>query len=217
MATTAYVETSVNMGDEESPPCLRFGHSGAGGGIVAIVHAVTAYDMLVEADVAFAPGMMVEVRLPHAGIVGATVAWVSGRLFFCQFEFPLSQATMGAAALKRAVVQYNIARRSGLEAASESLGCRILRLRTQAGLTQAEISAALGVSEPSVSAWERDKVRPLIGRLDALAQLLDVSRAELVGEEAGSENLADVLAWCRARISQALGVQVADVKISIDL
>src|SRR3546814_15835383 len=74
------------------------------------------------------------------------------------------------------------------------------------GITQAELATELGVSEPSISAWETDKARPKVGRVDSLAQLLGVSTRELLGDEDRTK-LQDLVADAKVRIAEAAGAR----------
>ena len=62
----------------------------------------------------------------------------------------------------------------GAAANGEALAARLGRLRREAGLTLADVAAALGVSKPTVWAWEKGKARPLPERLGAIAAALGV-------------------------------------------
>ena len=56
--------------------------------------------LLLESDVELATGDRIEIELPHAGDITAVVIWAKGRLFGCQFEGPVSPATLSAVELK---------------------------------------------------------------------------------------------------------------------
>ncbi len=68
--------------------------------------------------------------------------------------------------------------------ASESLGQRVSRLRKERGITQVELAATLGISQPVVSLYERDGLAFRWDHLVALARLLRVSADELLGIKA---------------------------------
>lgn len=61
-----------------------------------------------------------------------------------------------------------------------SLGKTISRLRTERGMSQDDLAAALGVSRQSVSKWETDRSVPELDKLVKLSQLFGVSLDELV-------------------------------------
>lgn len=56
-----------------------------------------------------------------------------------------------------------------------TLGNRIWRARLHAGLEQAEVAEALGVSRALVSRWEKDLSDPRVGQLHQIAELTGVS------------------------------------------
>ncbi|MEJ5118096.1 helix-turn-helix transcriptional regulator [Gluconobacter cerinus] len=56
-----------------------------------------------------------------------------------------------------------------------SLANRLRTLREHATLSQADVAAALDVSIPTVSEWEKGKKKPARARIPALARLYDVS------------------------------------------
>src|SRR3546814_8387259 len=78
-----------------------------------------------------------------------------------------------------------------------------------------DLAAELGVSEPSISAWETDKARPKVGRVDALAQLLGVSTRELLGD-GDRTKLHGLIADARTQIAAAAGARPDQIKITIE-
>src|SRR3546814_11016897 len=100
--------------------------------------------------------------------------WASGRLFGCQFEGPVSSATLSAVELKSAgapapELTSAIAPTPSVDEAGaspvidEAFGARLQRLRTKAGLSPAEVAKRMGVSPPSISRWEKGRGRPKRG------------------------------------------------------
>lgn len=67
-------------------------------------------------------------------------------------------------------------------------GAAIRRLRKKKEMTQRELAAALNISDKTVSKWETGKGMPDIGLLTPLAELLEVSVAELLTGSSGSIN-----------------------------
>ncbi len=67
------------------------------------IHNISGTGLLFESDVKLAAGDRIEIELPHAGDITAVVIWASGRLFGCQFEGPVSPATLSAVELKSAI------------------------------------------------------------------------------------------------------------------
>ena len=74
-----------------------------GTGIDVQIHNISGTGLLLESDVKLAAGDRIEIELPHAGDITAVVIWASGRHFGCQFEGPVSPATLSAVELKSAI------------------------------------------------------------------------------------------------------------------
>src|SRR3546814_16549080 len=118
---------------------------------------------------------------------------------------PVSPASLGAGPLLRVVGEVEPDAAQNRPASSaESFGARLQRLRTAQGLTQGQLAVRLGVSEPSISAWELDKARPKAGRVEVLANMLGVEIHELHGLEE-TDNLRDLFARAKEQIAKAAG------------
>src|SRR3546814_15165992 len=118
---------------------------------------------------------------------------------------PVSPASLGAGPLLRVVGEVEPDAAQNRPASSaESFGARLQRLRTAQGLTQGQLAVRLGVSEPSISAWELDKARPKAGRVEVLANMLGVEIHELLGLEE-TENLRDLVPRAQEQIAKAGG------------
>ena len=192
------------------------GTKASGGDLNVSVHNISATGLLLEGDVALTLGDGIDIVLPHAGATRAKVIWASDSLYGCQFDTPISSATLSAAQLRAVVGADRDEDVVPGEPAIESFGTRLHRLRTARRLTQVQIAAELGVSEQSISAWEQDKARPKAGRIKALAILLDVEMTELLGlDEANS--LRDVVARAKAQVAEAAAVSTDNVKIIIEI
>ena len=193
------------------------GSKAAGAEIEALVHNISATGMLVESTAPLEIGEVIEINLPHSGKTATKVIWTSGRLAGCQFEMPISPATLSAAQLRSVVVEAEPdAAQSRPASSAESFGARLQRLRTAQGLTQGQLAVRLGVSEPSISAWELDKARPKAGRVEALADMLGVEIHELLGLEE-TENLRDLVARAKEQIAKAAGVDPDNIKLTIEI
>lgn len=219
MAIPAYIEkTPRSRGELRSARrTLRLQLQGAkatGGEVAVLVHNISATGLLIESDVALDLGDRIEIGLPHAGTTWAKVIWTSTRIYGCQFDTPISAATLSAAQL-RSVVGPDSGTLPDLPRA-ESFGVRLQRLRTAKGLTQSQVAKQLSVSEPSISAWEQDKARPKAGRMEALAVLLGVDISELLGIDE-AESLGDVIARAKEQIARAADVSPDNVKIIIEI
>jgi transcriptional regulator with XRE-family HTH domain len=187
------------------------------------VHNISVTGLLLETGVDLASGEALSLALPEAGIVEAAIIWRSGQLYGCAFSAPLSLAALAAAQLAGLPVTETAAAPIPATAAplrtgaSESLGVRLNRLRREAGLTLADVANRLGVSKPTVWAWEKGKARPLPERMAAIAQALGAAPDDLT-EPAGHEtDIAALLDDCRSRIAQACGTSPGSVRIMIEL
>lgn len=99
---------------------------------------------------------------------------------------------------------------------NEALGARLNRLRREAGLTLSDVGTALGVSKPTVWAWEKGKARPLPERLDAIAAALGVA-PEMLATNPATRDVDAVISECRARIAAACGTTPEAVRIMIEV
>jgi len=218
MAIPAHLESSPPSESRRGQPRRRIRlpsqAKDAETGANVMIHNISATGLLVETDLALGIGDRIEIGLPHAGATAIEVIWASGRLYGCRFGRPITPATLSAAQLRGAVGN-ELAEPAESPAGDESFGTRLQRLRSERGITQAELAAELGVSEPSISAWETDKARPKVGRVDSLAQLLGVSTRELLGD-GDRTKLQELIADAKARIAEAAGARSDQVKIIIE-
>lgn len=65
----------------------------------------------------------------------------------------------------------------------EKFAERLYELRTDAGLSQAKLAKAIGVSNASVCSWERGRKEPMAFAIIALAEFFDVTTDYLLGLE----------------------------------
>ncbi|QGN56069.1 helix-turn-helix domain-containing protein [Novosphingobium sp. Gsoil 351] len=177
------------------------------------VHNVSAGGLLIETAAMLAIGEAITLDLPEAGGRRATVTWASGTYYGCQFDTPLSSAELSGAQLRsEAPVP-----RPALSALDDDFGHRLQRLRKQRGMTLAQIADRLGVSKPTVWAWEQGRSRPVGNRIDPLAEALGVARSELYPDVGDRSHLHDLLARARAEIATAAGSSPDKIRILIEL
>ena len=62
----------------------------------------------------------------------------------------------------------------------ETLGDRIRNLRIIHGMSQDDLAKAVGVSNRTVSTWERDARMPRMGPIEKMVKLLNVSKPYLM-------------------------------------
>lgn len=185
------------------------------------VHNISAAGLLIETAVPLAEGEQLALDLPEAGAVTATVVWRSERLYGCAFAEPLGPAALAAAQLQGFAPgvparPVGTGQLSAGTASGDGLGARINRLRREAGLTLADVAATLGVSKPTVWAWEKGKARPLPERIEAIAAALGVA-PELLSASPAPRSVDAVIAECRARIAEACGIDPQAVRIMVEL
>ena len=185
----------------------RFAEASTG---AATVHNISATGMLVETEVPLEEGDTIAVELPEAGETSATVVWVDAPMHGCRFDDPISTAALSAAQLRGAVRPDD----AGMPPLAESFGARLHRLRTERGLSLADVADRLGVSKPTVWAWEHGKARPVERRLAALAEALGVTPG---GLEPATSGPIEAVEAGRRQIAEAYGVEPARVRIMIEL
>jgi Predicted transcriptional regulators len=186
-----------------------------------LVHNVSETGLLLETSSELEIGDAIDVDLPDAKAVRAQVVWASDQLYGCAFDRPLSAATLSAAQLRSAVQNAGSIAPSPTPAGpgaigGESLGERLHRLRKLRGFTQGELAARLGVSKPTVWAWEQNRARPIEDRLDAIAEVLGVTTAELRPSR-NVPGLPELIARCREQIAATVETSPENVRIMIEL
>ena len=190
-----------------------------GKGIDVQIHNISGTGLLFESDIKLAAGDRIEIELPHAGDITAIVIWASGRHFGCQFEGPVSRATLSAVELKSAtdtaasveqVKQEDLA-----PAIDETFGDRLQRLRAKAGLDRADVAKRMNVSAASVLGWEKGRARPKRSRVATLAKILGVPTAELLGETA-PDKVLEAIDRSRKDLARAVGVRADKVRIIVE-
>lgn len=187
------------------------GESAAGELGAVRIHNVSATGMLLETAVALAPDETIEVDLPEAGLQAATVKWSDGAYHGCRFAQPISAATLSAIELRsRAPAPVR-----GDDGA-ETFSARLHRLRKERGLTLAAIADALGVSKPTVWAWEQGRAKPTPGHMAALAQTLGFDQADLAGNS-DSAQLRAVINQARQHIAEVMQIDITKVRIMLEL
>lgn len=223
MAIAAQFETLAETTEREPGRAPRrkllletLGATAAGVATDVVVHNFSETGMLLECGEALVPGDVIEVDLPHIGVVAASVVWSSGRLHGCAFAEPLAPAALSAAQLRSAV-----RKEVDLSPAPSALGGaafaeRLMRLRKDRGLTQGELAARLGVSKPTVWAWEQGRARPIEERLDAIAEVLGTTVADLRPARA-IPGLTELVNQCKAQIAQVVETTPDKIRIMIDL
>ncbi|TCJ32183.1 helix-turn-helix domain-containing protein [Parafrankia sp. BMG5.11] len=103
------------------------------------------------------------------------------------------------------------------------LGSKLAKLRRESELSMAEVAERLGVSKPTVWAWENGKTLPRRDRMPAIAEALNIAESELILLNSGAEPLAlnealaEEIARSKARIAELAGTATEKVLIAITL
>ena len=179
------------------------------------VHNISATGLLLKCETGLSAGERIDVELPQAGLTAMEVVWESGTFFGCRFDAPISQGALSAAQLQGAIAPDEEAGAPAHPVSQEGFGARLQRLRKSRGLSLAQLAEQLGVSKPTVWAWEQGRSRPVDSRLAALTEALGVGPSELLQVPANSE-LATALARSRELVAMALGVTPDKVRIAVD-
>ncbi|WP_159981817.1 MULTISPECIES: helix-turn-helix domain-containing protein [unclassified Novosphingobium] len=185
------------------------------------IHNFSEGGVLLESQIELEIGESIELELPEAPQARARVIWSSGRLYGCAFDAPIPAATLSAAKLRSAVQgELGVAPPPSPVGPSaiggESLGERLHRLRKLRGLTQGELANRLGVSKPTVWAWEQGRARPIEDRIEAIAEALGVESADLRPSRT-VPGLSDLISRCREQIAAAVETTPDKVRIMIEL
>ena len=178
-----------------------------------LIHNISTQGVLLECGAPLGVGETISLDLPQAGECAVEIVWKSARLYGGRFSEPVSEAVLSAAELAGAA-------KEGLErndvGNSEAFAARLKRLRAEKGLSLAGIGEALGVSKPTVWAWEQGRAKPADERLDALAEVLGIDREELVSGR-DSDAMAQALMHSRETVAHAYGVSPSQVRVLIEL
>lgn len=187
------------------------GATAAGHPAPVLIHNVSATGLLIESPVVLAEAERIDIALPQIGMTTAHVVWNSEAFYGCRFDVPVPAAVLSALELRA-----DLSPAPAPPVPGETLPVRIARLRKAQGLTLDALAGLLGVSKPTVWAWEQGKARPAQERIAALAERLGVVEEELLtGRD--RDALGEALARARQLVAQAYGVDAARVKVSIEL
>ena len=186
------------------------------GGLEAnvLIHNISPAGLLLETEMVLAAEEKLVLDLPEVGAVRAAIVWHSGVLYGCAFEQKLDQKAMSAMQLRSDPAIDSFA--PVLKAPVESFGVKLNRLRRERGLTLAQVASVLGVSKPTVWAWEKGKARPVPDRIAAIADVLGVAVHELEERFGDAPNDA-LVEECRIRIAAAYGTHPSKVRVMIEV
>lgn len=180
-----------------------------------VIHDISVTGLLIESPVTLSVDERIGIELPEAGDTWAKIIWASGRFFGCQFDAPVSPGVLSAVQLS-SVARAETAASPVEPALDPSFGARLLRLRKARSLSQSQVAAKLGVSKPTVWAWEQGKARPVDSRIATLAQVLGVEPSELLAGT-GAPDVSALIARSRSQIAAAVGTHPDKVRIWVEL
>lgn len=188
-----------------------------------LIHNISTSGLLIESLATLRVSESFDVLLPDAGPTTAFVVWNSANLYGCRFAEPLSTRVLNALQLRsepappgKTQSDSNPDPAPVPPSQLETLPVRIARLRKQQGLTLDMLAELVGVSKPTVWAWEQGKARPTSERLAALAAQLGVDEADLrTGRD--SDALGQAIARAREQVAAAYGVDPSRVKVIIEM
>jgi len=192
------------------------GATASGASISVLVHNISATGLLLESEIPLAPDERLEIDLPHVGATWAKVIWASDRFVGCQFDAPLTPAALSAAQLRSAVGPRIESPAPTVGMHEETFGVRLRRLRKERKLTLSQIAEQLGVSKPTVWAWEQGKARPVESRIEGLAEVLGVPSEDLQ-PGGNTTELDELIARSREQIARTVGTKPDNVRIMIEL
>lgn len=181
-----------------------------------LIHNVSSTGLLLETADTLHEGERLTIDLPEAGPVAARVVWASGKLYGCQFHEPLTAAALSATQLRSATGQSPEIGPRALDMPDAPFNVQVQKLRKASGLTLSQLATKLGVSKPTVWAWEQGKAKPVESRIEALADALGVEPATLRSGQAETD-LSRLIATSREQIARAIGTSPDSVRIMIDL
>lgn len=222
MAIRAWLQGGATDGLKARDPRRRvllegFGTRASGDVLPLTVHNISATGMLLECSEGLDVGALLRVDLPDGADTEAVIVWVSGLLHGCKFTRPLGRSTLSAALLRSSVSEDIVTSPpAGKSGADEPLGNRLRRLRKARGLTLADLAGELGVSKPTVWAWEQGRSAPTQDRHERIAEVLETTVSDLRTGRDGDAATA-MLERSRQQIADSFGVDAEKVRIMIEL
>ena len=215
MVIAAHFESPTAGGLTPRPSRRRLqievaGSLASGGDAAVTIHNISASGLLLETATALSEGERIDIVLPDVGPTSASIVWTSERFYGGRFDAPLSVAVLSALELRSAAAPQAAA------PPGETLAVRLTQLRKQRGLTLAAVAAQLGVSKPTVWAWEQGRARPTPERMTRIAALYGIGETRLASGR-DDNAMGDILAQARLQVAQAFGVEPGKVRIMIEL
>lgn len=158
------------------------GTTPAGEGVEVFVHNLSESGLLLESAVELFAGDEIMVDLPAVGPTPAGVIWSSLGLYGCKFREPISAPALSAAQLRSSFERASPMSRTEAEGrhAPAVDGARVRELRLQLKVGVGEFASRIGVSRPTVWAWETGHRQPAQVRLAMIAKELNVEVVDIL-------------------------------------
>lgn len=188
MTVMGRINARTSVGRLRDKPCRQLNLEGSAasfndGNDTVHVTRLTTTGLLLESRTPLSVGDVLQVLVPATPPVTAIVVWACETLFACEFQRPLTPATISRIELVSLPEHHTDpihAETHGDEAPAETLGGRIRRLRLDRGMGMEHFASRIGVSKPTLWKWEKGTVFPRTRMLPAIAQALGVSEKELI-------------------------------------
>jgi len=182
----------------------------SGNAASVLIHNVSATGLLLETETALSEGERIEIDLPELGLTSATIVWSDEKFHGAHFDNPVSVATLSALELRSAAAPLNLSQ------PEQSLAMRLHQLRKAKGMTLDAVAKELGVSKPTVWAWEQGRARPSPERYARIAELFGLGESRLATGR-NVDALSEVLTQARQLVANSLGIELTKVRIMIEL
>ncbi len=182
----------------------------SGSATAVLIHNVSATGLLIETETALSEGERIDIDLPDIGLTPATIIWSDEKFHGGHFDTPLAVAVLSALELRSAAAPLTLSQ------PEQSLATRLHHLRKAKGMTLEAVARQLGVSKPTVWAWEQGRARPSPERFARIAELFGLGETRLApGRDVDA--LGEVLTQARQLVANSLGVELTKVRIMIEL
>lgn len=99
----------------------------------------------------------------------------------------------------------------------DNFGQTLKRYRRERCLTLDDLAKALGVSKPTIWAWEHSKSRPKPERYEALAEVLKVPVESFICKNSDEHAKAELVKECKEKIAEAFSLHPSAICIRIKL
>lgn len=215
MVIGAHFELPPESSESPRPPRRRLlleasGALSSGTPAAVLIHNVSATGLLLETGTPLTEGERIDIDLPDVGATPATIVWSDAKFHGGHFDTELSVGVLSALELRSAAAPLPLGQ------PSETLSSRLHHLRKAKGMTLDAVAKELGVSKPTVWAWEQGRARPSPERFARIAELFGLAETRLAtGRDVDA--LGEVLTQTRQLVANTFGVEISKVRIMIDL